>query len=65
VLCAAVAHNLLRAAGVLAGGNLPKARGATLRRKLVAAPARLARPQRKPCGTCPTTALDPALATTL
>jgi len=48
VLCAAVAHNLLRAAGVLAGGNLPKARGATLRRKLVAAPARLARPQRKP-----------------
>jgi hypothetical protein len=39
--------DVLCAAGVLAGGNLPKARGATLRRKLVAAPARLARPQRK------------------
>lgn len=37
-----------RAAGVLAGGNLAKARGANLRRKLVAVPARLARPQRKP-----------------
>ena len=48
VLCAAIAHNLLRAAGALAGGNLTKARGATLRRKLVAVPARLARPQRKP-----------------
>jgi hypothetical protein len=53
VLCAAVAYNLLRAAGVLAGGNLPKARGGTLRRKLVAAPARLARPQRKPARYLP------------
>jgi len=48
VLCAAIPHNLLRAAGALAGGNPTKARGATLRRKLVAVPARLARPQRKP-----------------
>jgi hypothetical protein len=35
VLCAAIAHNLLRAAGVLAGGAHAVARGATLRRKLV------------------------------
>ncbi len=48
VLCAAIAHNLLRAAGVLAGGRHGKARGATLRRTLVNIPARLARPQRKP-----------------
>jgi hypothetical protein len=48
ILCAAIAHNLLRAAGTLAGGVLGKARGATLRRKLIAVPARLARPQRKP-----------------
>jgi Transposase DDE domain group 1 len=48
VLCAAIAHNLLRAAGVLAGGRHAKARGATLRRTLVNIPARLARPQRKP-----------------
>lgn len=32
VLCAAIAHNLLRAAGVLAGGAHAVARGATLRR---------------------------------
>jgi hypothetical protein len=48
VLCAAIAHNLLRAAGVLAGGRHAKARAATLRRALVNIPARLARPQRKP-----------------
>ncbi|MFF3182816.1 IS1380 family transposase [Rhodococcus pyridinivorans] len=48
VLCAAIAHNLLRATGVLAGGRYGRARGATLRRKIVAVPARLARPQRKP-----------------
>jgi hypothetical protein len=48
VLCAAIAHNLLRAAGVLASGRHAKARGATLRRALVNIPARLARPQRKP-----------------
>lgn len=48
VLCAAIAHNLLRAAGVLAGGGHSRARGATLRRKIVNLPARLCRPQRKP-----------------
>lgn len=48
VLCAAIAHNLLRATGILAGGGYGKARGATLRRKLVNIPARLARPQRRP-----------------
>ena len=48
VLCAAIAHNLLRAAGVLAGGAHAVARGATLRRKIINVPARLARPQRRP-----------------
>lgn len=48
VLCAAIAHNLLRAAGVLAGGAHAVARGATLRRKIVNIPARLTRPQRRP-----------------
>lgn len=54
VLCAAIAHNLLRAAGVLAGGPHASARGATLRRKIVNIPARLARPQRKPVLHLPT-----------
>jgi hypothetical protein len=48
VLCAAIAHNLLRAAGTLAGTTLGTARGSTLRRKIITVPARLARPQRKP-----------------
>ena len=48
ILCAAIAHNLLRAAGVLAGGAHAVARGATLRRKIVNIAARLARPQRRP-----------------
>jgi hypothetical protein len=48
VLCAAIAHNLLRATGVLAGGAHAVARGATLRRRIVTIPARLARPQRRP-----------------
>lgn len=48
VLCAAIAHNLLRAAGTLADPRLGKARGATLRRKIIAVPARFTRPQRKP-----------------
>ncbi len=48
VLCAAIAHNLLRAAATLAGDQHAAARGATLRRKIVNIPARLARPQRKP-----------------
>lgn len=49
VLCAAITHNLLRAAGTLADPDtLARARGITLRRKLIAVPARLARPQRRP-----------------
>lgn len=48
ILCAGIAHNLLRATGTLAGQPHGVARGATLRRKLVNVPARLARPQRKP-----------------
>lgn len=48
ILCAAIAHNLLRAAGVLAGGTHAVARGATLRRRIITIPARLARPQRRP-----------------
>jgi hypothetical protein len=48
VLCAAIAHNLLRATGILAGGPHGRARAATLRRKIVNIPARLARPQRRP-----------------
>jgi hypothetical protein len=46
--CAVIAHNLLRAAGTLAGGHHAVARGATLRRDLVNAPARFAAPARKP-----------------
>jgi hypothetical protein len=38
---AAVAHNLQRALGVLAGGALAKARTATLRSRLIAVPARI------------------------
>lgn len=48
VLCAAIAHNLLRAVGVLAGAANTVARGSTLRRRIVNIPARLARPQRRP-----------------
>ncbi len=47
-ICAAMTHNLLRAAGTLAGGKHAVARGATLRRHLVAVPARPARPQGRP-----------------
>ncbi|MGY4646317.1 hypothetical protein ACVWWN_000113 [Mycobacterium sp. URHB0021] len=47
VLCAGIAHNLLRAAAVLAGGAHAVARGATLRRTVVNIPARLVRPQRR------------------
>ena len=46
--CAVIAHNLLRAAGVIAGGEHAVARGATLRRDLVNVPARFAAPARKP-----------------
>jgi Transposase DDE domain group 1 len=48
VLCAGIAHNLLRAAGVLAGDRHTRARGSTLRRRIVNVPARLARPQHRP-----------------
>ena len=46
--CAVITHNLLRAAGTLAGGDAAVARGATLRRDLVNVPARFAAPARKP-----------------
>ena len=46
--CAVIAHNLLRAAGTLAGGNHAVARSATLRRDLVNVPARFAAPARRP-----------------
>jgi len=41
--CAAIAHNLLRAAGILASRACARARGATLRRDLIAVAARTAR----------------------
>jgi Transposase DDE domain group 1 len=47
-LCAAITHNLLRAAGSLTSDRHAVARGATLRRQIVAVPARLAQPQRRP-----------------
>lgn len=46
-ICAAICHNLLRAAGTLTSDRHAVARGATLRRQLVAVPARLASPQRR------------------
>jgi hypothetical protein len=54
ILCAAIAHNLLRAAGVLAGDRHARARGSTLRRRIVNIPARLARPQHRPVLHLPT-----------
>jgi hypothetical protein len=51
---AVIAHNLLRAAGTLAGGDAAVARGATLRRDLVNVPARFAAPARKPMLHLPT-----------
>ncbi|MGB8381516.1 MAG: IS1380 family transposase [Dermatophilaceae bacterium] len=45
---AAITHNLLRAAGTLAGTTMGVARGATLRRHLVNVPARFTRPQGRP-----------------
>ena len=47
-LCAAITHNLLRAAGTLAGPDQAVARGATLRRTIITVPARIAQPQRRP-----------------
>jgi hypothetical protein len=46
-ICAAMTHNLLRAAGTLSGDRHAVARGATLRRQIVNVPARIARPQRR------------------
>jgi hypothetical protein len=46
--CAAIAHNLLRAAGTLAGQPNAAARSTTLRRKIINIPARITRPQRRP-----------------
>ncbi len=46
--CAVITHNLLRAAGTIAGGTHAVARGATLRRALITVPARFAAPARKP-----------------
>ena len=43
VACAAISHNLLRAAGSLASLTCAKARGATLRRDLIDVAARIAR----------------------
>src|SRR5439155_7039931 len=43
VACAAISHNLLRAAGALARLACAKARGATLRRDLIDVAARIAR----------------------
>jgi hypothetical protein len=47
-ICAAISHNLLRAAGTMAGPAQAVARGATLRRTIVTVPARIAQPQRRP-----------------
>jgi hypothetical protein len=46
-ICAAMTHNLLRAAGTITSAKHAVARGATLRRHIVAVPARLARPQHR------------------
>jgi Transposase DDE domain group 1 len=43
LVVAAMAHNLLRAAGTRAGGRYAKARAATIRRDLITMPARTAR----------------------
>lgn len=54
VLCAAIAHNLLRAAATLTGPHYARARSATLRRRIITVPARLARPVRTPVLHLPT-----------
>ena len=48
IVCAALTHNLLRAAGCLTSRFHATARGATLRQHLVCVPARLARPSGQP-----------------
>lgn len=47
-ICAAITHNLLRAAGSLTSSFHARARSATLRRHLITVPARLACPQGYP-----------------
>ena len=42
LVCAAIAHNLTRAAGALAGGRHARARTATIRAQLIHTPARIA-----------------------
>jgi hypothetical protein len=44
----AISHNLLPAAGTMAGPTQAVARTATLRRTIITVPARLAQPQRRP-----------------
>lgn len=46
--CVMITHNLLRATDALDPHRQAPARGATLRRRIVHVPARLARPQRRP-----------------
>jgi hypothetical protein len=46
-ICAAMTHNLLRAAGTLTSDRHAFARGATLRRQIISVPARVAQPQRR------------------
>jgi len=47
-LCAAITHNLMRAASTLTSSSKHAiARGSTLRRQIITVPARLARPQRR------------------
>lgn len=47
VVCAAIAFNLSRAVGCLAGGRFPKAETGTIRARLINVPARLARSARR------------------
>ena len=55
ILCAAIAHNLLRAAGVLAGDqHTPSHAEPPCAGSIVNIPARLARPQRRPVLHLPT-----------
>jgi hypothetical protein len=56
VVCAAIAHNLLRAAGSLTSTFHAKARGATLRKHLVSRPRPPGPPSRTP-GSAPSRAL--------
>jgi hypothetical protein len=58
--CAAIAHNLTRAAGALASAFHAKARTGTIRRTLIAVPARIACPTRhRPNGDAGGAAADP------